>query len=317
MKRLSRWGFPTVLAAAAMLHPQFANAKPVTLEPSTNWEVNHDKDTCVLARVFGDDDARTGIYFTRFEPGDEFQLTLVSKYARTRVYNRMPTSSASLGFSGDTSQIEVKLQFGPAEEAFRMNTTPATGEGGVKAMISTSSVTVAGVAASGEGEEKWLNADLNNPYRISPDREAAITELVFHSGLTDELTLRTGSLGKPFAVLRDCNDWLLGQWGIDVEKHRHLTRRAAPTGAPSDWFRSADYPKNMLNELRTGLVYFRLLVDPDGTISDCTIQRSPMPVEFAVRTCEVVKQRGSFVPALDADGEPIRSYWLGAVRWVL
>ncbi len=317
MRILSKGSLPAALAAAALLIPQWAAAKPVTLAPSTNWEVNHDKDTCVLARIFGEGDDRTGIYFTRFEPGDDFQLTLVSKYARTRSYSRAPIGSASVGSGGDSSQIEVKLQFGPAEEAFRMNTTPATGEGGVKAMISSSSVTVAGVAPSGEGEEKWLNADLSNPYRISPEREAAVTEVVFHSGLTDELTLRTGSLGKPFAILRDCNEWLLGKWGMDVEKHRHLTRRASPIGAPSEWFRSADYPTNMLNQLRTGLVYFRLLIDPDGTINDCTVQRSPMPMEFAVRTCELVKRRGRFEPALDAGGQPIKSYWLSAVRWVL
>jgi len=290
---------------ALALQPLSASAETVRLAPSTNWEVNHDKDSCVLARIFGEGEDRTGLYFSRFEPGDEFRLTLVSDYVRA-------------GHYGDEhGAMDVKIQFGPAEGAFRVRATAATTEADQKALIFSGHMTIAGAGESAEDEGKWLNADLADPYELPPERESAITELVFHSGLREELILETGSLGKPFAVLRDCNDWLLGQWGIDVEAHRHLTRRARPVSDPQKWLRSADYPKSMLSELRTGLVQFRLAIEPDGSISDCTIQQSTNPEDFSRTTCDLIKRRARFEPALDAAGQPIRSYWRGAVRWLL
>ncbi len=318
MRAFSKKSLLAVVAATLLAsHPQLASAKSVRLAPSGNWEVNHDKDSCVLGRTFGEGEDRTGLYFTRYEPGDAFSLTLVSKYVRTRSYNRQQNNISSVGYTGVPRGIESEVQFGPSEKAFRIDGTPATGAGGVKAIIFPGSMTIGGNMPSPEGEEKWLSADLSNPYRIPAEREAAITELVFHSGLADELALETASLGKPFAVLRDCNDWLLKQWGIDVEKHRHLSRRVTPVGEPTDWFLAADYPKSMLSELRTGLVHFRLMIEPDGKVSDCTIQQSTFPEDFARTTCEAVMKRARFDPALDADGQPIRSYWLNAVRWVI
>jgi len=55
------------------------------------------------------------------------------------------------------------------------------------------------------------------------------------------------------------------------------------------------------------LVRIRLDVDAAGAISDCYVARTDQP-EFAAPVCKAILKRGRFDPALDAHGQPVRSY---------
>lgn len=186
----------------------------------------------------------------------------------------------------------------------------------MKAVMFNTSFDAVGAKEVGPDHE-WKGAALGNPYKIPPEREEAITEVTFSGGLSKSLVLNTGSLGKPFEVLRDCSNKLLEKWGLDLKRHQHLTRGATPISSPNDWLHSRDYPKKMLSELRDGFINFRLIIEPSGEVSGCKVQQSANPIEFANATCDLVKDRARFEPALDADGKPIRSYWRSAVRWII
>jgi len=70
---------------------------------------------------------------------------------------------------------------------------------------------------------------------------------------------------------------------------------------------SADYPIGPLRMGQGGFVRIRLDVDAAGAISDCYVARTDQP-EFAAPVCKAILKRGRFDPALDAHGQPVRSY---------
>ena len=106
-------------------------------------------------------------------------------------------------------------------------------------------------------------------------------------------------------------------WGIDVEKQHHLSRQAIPKSSPGSWMHSEDYPKEMLTYQMDGLVYFRLIIEPTGDVSSCAVQESVMPKQYNDLTCKLIIRRAKFEPALDAEGQPIKSYWSSSVRWMI
>jgi periplasmic protein TonB len=90
---------------------------------------------------------------------------------------------------------------------------------------------------------------------------------------------------------------------------------AVPSGDPSDWISAKDYPAAALAERASGIVVFRLRIDPDGMASDCTVIKSSGSKILDSTTCKLVSRRARFLPARDANNEPAGAMWGSAVRW--
>ena len=90
---------------------------------------------------------------------------------------------------------------------------------------------------------------------------------------------------------------------------------AAPAGDPADWITAKDYPKTALAERAAGVVAFRLRIDPDGMVSDCTVTRSSGSKILDTTTCKLLSRRARFIPARDGNNEPAGAAWSSAVRW--
>ncbi len=279
-------------------HANQAFAKTVVLAPSSPWAINYADDSCELARAFGEGKDRTTIHFMRYEPGDKFRLTLVGRHARARELMK-----------------DVKVQFGPTGVPFSASASRGTANVGQPALIFTQFITIAASDAEPPDDIRWSGFDATDPYKIAPEQERAVTEIAFLTSLTNEVHLETGGLAEPFAALRACNDELLSHWGIDVEKHRSLSRPAIPIGSPGSWMSAGDYPVEMLRAGFDGLVHFRLIVEASGEVSECVIQDALEPKEFSKVTCDRIKRRAKFEAARDASGQPIKSYWISTVRW--
>lgn len=154
------------------------------------------------------------------------------------------------------------------------------------------------------------------PYApISAEREAAVRYLLIGKPLRIPVLLETGSLKKPFATLAECADAMVGSWGVDAEKHKSLSRTVQPSNYPGDWLDTADYPSKMLEARQPALVNFRLIVGKDGVATACHIQSTTRPKEFDDTVCKAVMRRARFEPALDAEGQPILSYYRNVVRF--
>ena len=92
---------------------------------------------------------------------------------------------------------------------------------------------------------------------------------------------------------------------------------AVPTGNPGNWVTTSDYPARALREEREGTVAFRVLVKPDGLVSQCAITGSSGSPDLDALTCALISKRARFKPALDENGKPTTGTFASRVRWII
>lgn len=270
-----------------------AEPEPVVLQPSNNWELNYASERCRLTRTFGTGAEAIEVQFERFEPGVQFRLTLIGDPLR----RGLKAEAATLQFGA--SEASQELKFRPAMVG---STTPA--------WIFPGSTRIAALP-EGVGPDSEEAADFSR--LITPQRETDARQLDIGRPFRKLQRLNTGSLGPAFAALRKCTDEVLSSWGFDVEQHRNMTRPPKPIGNFYNWIGPRDYPRKLLAANANGVVEFRLDVDETGKVSSCHIQQTTRPLGFDQAVCELLKKRAGFEPALDANGQPMRSYWRNTV----
>lgn len=286
----------------ALLTSPVAAKDPVRLAPSSQWIVSYDEDSCRLVRAFGEGDDKVFLTLSRFGPGDGFHMTLASQLVR-----RIGTERAYYFRFGDHE---------PAVDAPFF--TGDVGDEQVPALIWQGSVRV----DRGEIDRRRPTASRNEAppvaTEIAAERYAAISYIGFgRIANSPDLILNTGSMQQPFAALSTCTDELLSHWGIDVARHKSLTRPVQPANKTSDWVRSGDYPTKMLQEGQPALVDARLSVDAQGSPTACHIQRTTRPKEFDNAVCNGLMRKAKFLPALDGDGQPMPSYYRLSVTFTI
>jgi hypothetical protein len=286
----------SVLAAAvgaALALPSIAVAAPRVLTPSGPWHLDYAADSCTLARTFGAGDDEVSIRFEQFQPGPTFALTFIGKAFRSSQLYR-----------------PVKLAFGPGQPLRAvdgaMSGSATTADKRTLDMLFVSSATLAGV----------LKDDQIEPPLPAPIDERAISEVALVQLNGADFVLKLGPMDKPMEQVRVCIDELVSHWGIDATKQRTLTRQAKPVGSPGQWFRSSDYPTSSLGRGESALIHFRLTIAADGRVADCAIQRATKGDEFAKKSCEQIRKRARFEPALDAEGKPVASFYVNTVKWL-
>jgi len=94
------------------------------------------------------------------------------------------------------------------------------------------------------------------------------------------------------------------------------TSGAKPKGNPGSWATTNDYPARALREEREGTTGFRVSVGPDGRVTDCSITSSSGHPDLDQATCDNVRRRARFSPALEG-GQPTTGTYANRVRWVI
>lgn len=294
--------FKTNLIVAPLLllpSPAIAVPEPMELKPSSRWLVHQEQEFCRLARSFGEGEHRVTIIFERQGTEDLFRLILKGKRMRQKISEE---AIVTFGEGGD-----------PQRSLFFYGTM-----GDDPMWFLTRGLRL--VAPPPE----WLAQVEKNPGQddpelapVTPEQEMAVRQIKIGRPLIKPIVLATGSLGSAFAAFRRCTDEVMSRWGIDLEKHRDLQRRTKPAGSPARWLTDNDYPTSMRVKGLQGFVDFRLIVGVDGSVEDCRIQQSTHPDGFHKAVCDNVKKRARFSPALDRDGQPIRSFYRNRVRFQL
>ncbi|MGN6495720.1 MAG: energy transducer TonB [Tsuneonella sp.] len=287
------------LFAGLAFSPVQVRAEPLRLEPSSNWNVNYDEDSCRLARLFGSGDNEVLFYVDRYEPSDNLLLVVAGK----------PLTGGP--------QTRALLRFGPTGEQQRRPV-----QVGAVGKYSPAGVTPP-IRLAGPVQEQG-SGSASSPVRPKTRDQIAAEELAFAKGVTwlsvsefssRDLVLELGDMAAPIAALQTCTRELVTHWGIDAEGNGSLTRPAGPKGNPAEWFSSNDYPTEMLREGMEGLVQFRVMVDQNGKPTGCHIQKSTRPQGFDDAVCKALMEKGEFEPALDRAGQPVASYYHSAVRF--
>lgn len=288
-----------VLLAALALPGVAAAKEPLRLKPSSKWNVHYAEDSCRMGRSFGTGDQKVVLVADRYQPGGDLRLSFVGKPAHTRL-----------------NEGEVQIRFGPTEAEQEVRFFPGLLADKTPTLIIQQGVRIAPypseVLKAYEAAVEAKKYDFEWP-KITPEREAAVTYIEVKRSVRQPFVLETGSLGAPLAALEKCTDELLDHWGIDVAKHASLSRPVRTKSNPGDWVKSRDYPAEMLWLGKRAIVHFRLNVDAEGQPTACHIQQSTRPKAFDDAVCKAIMRNAEFDPALDAEGNPIASYWLNSV----
>lgn len=280
-----------MLASALPGTATVAATAPAILElvPSSPWNMRYQDGSCELMRRFGSGEDQITVQFSRTQPANSFGLRLFGQPFR----------------NADAYQ-DVRVAFGDAPAAAPLKDR-LSGLVGKVSFVELGSFTFSG---------PWQTIS-SGLIHWSPDQEATINALTIgpHRGKTYRLKL--GSMRAPMQALRTCTDDLVRSWGYDPVAIAGLLRPVAPLGSPAAWVHSNDYPAAMLRQGNLGLVSFRLDADEVGKVVGCTILRRAGDDTFAKKTCEALSRRAQFVPALDSEGKPVRSFWASSARWII
>lgn len=268
-----------------------AAADPKGMPRSGPWVANYDRDACHLAAKFGAGDDEITLRFARYEPSDQFALTVYGK--------RLPVEGV---------WSEAEIDFGLAAKpikAFSLN----GGAGDKKATI-----------FSGQRIDGWKPKLWNDPApSITTEQEAKVTgvDIAFKvKRPTYRLRLEFGSLVRPLAQLRDCTTNLVKRWGYDPAVQATLSRKATPTAPPQSWVTNKDFPEGASRAGHIGTVQFRFDIGADARILGCYVLDRTDPDSFGDLSCRLLSSRARFHPALDAAGKPVRSYFVHKIAWM-
>lgn len=284
-----------LLSLVALGAPAVAHAaEPVVLEPSGPWRLDYAEQKCRLARMFGEGENRHALFFEQSGPSAEFGFT-----------------AAGPGFKRFRASRDVKLQFGDRQEP--RETEPFLGElSGIGTAVIYSALT--------------LEHDPDNPRDDSVVEEKLLTslpepemstasqaDLVRLSQGKRSVEIRTGNLEAPMKALVTCTHDLVDHWGLDVEKHKTLTRMPYWLNVDSVARRiQKKYPSSALRIGEQGIMRLRVIVEKDGSVSECMIENATEVEALESPACQDMR-KAQFDPALDANGEPMRSFYTTSI----
>ncbi|WP_197273774.1 energy transducer TonB [Porphyrobacter sp. AAP60] len=285
----------TILALAALAitaTPAFG-AEPVVVQPSSAWNLDYADDKCMLTRLFGDGDSTHFLAFQQYWPAREAGVTV-----------------AGPSFSRFRSLARTEVRFFDGHQPFR--TTPFTGSvGGFGTGVIFSNLR----PGSGEPEANKLG-ETGQPglpqLDVNFGQQMQFVELQ-QGGRT--VRLQTGAMDEAFKALNQCTLDLLGEWGLDPE--RHLTAQSK-----ARWLNEealvrkilSSYPRDALAQGEQAIMRMRVIVTAEGAVESCTLIKATNTIRLESSVCDVM-QRARFEPARDANGQPFRSLFATSVTY--
>lgn len=276
--------------------------QPIVFTPSSRWVADFADGRCLLNRQFKSGDRPLRLSFMGYSPTGPLTLHL----------------STTDGF-GSTG---IEYRFGDRNEFNEPVFSAATETNEFEGMIFRISL----LPDLGEPED---NSDQDESPDIAADHHALLdfAEQEAAAASYDSITIRnrkgtyvlkTGNLGDPIKVFDHCLTNLVESWGLDVEAHRTMTRAVTVSNEKklAEALRP-NYPTQALRKGMPALVAIRLFVDETGEPTSCEIQNDMSEDIFAKEACEIFRMKGEYEPALDATGEPMKSFYATTLRYFI
>lgn len=266
----------------------------ITLTPATQWYLEYAENKCRLTRAFGEGEDRHLIFFEQSGPDDDFGLT-----------------AAGPAFDKFRAGRETVLQFGLGQEAAGQQLFIGTVDTIGAALIYASASLDESVDAQ-EGDDQSL-VELAH---VDTDRAASIDSVSF-SQKKRKVVVRTGNLEAPMKALNACAQDLVAYWGLDLDKHRKASRLPRWVNRDAVAKRIGDtYPSKALSKGEQGIIRLRVIVDETGAVADCNLQNATAVEALESPACKEMR-RAKFEPALDGEGEPMRSFFVTRIVYMI
>ncbi|MEO1324707.1 MAG: energy transducer TonB [Pseudomonadota bacterium] len=281
-----------------------AGKKSVALQPAAKWTLLKSEESCQLTRRFGEEDNLHVLSIVQSAPGNTFSLTAAGpafKYYRTG-------KPISLGMQSDAPMVEFEL--------------PPTGEyAGVGRAIILSSVIIADpntpdadrlgisspVDSDAPQERVQLSAQLNMD-------EAAKIERVVFGRRGKAISFETGTLTSAFGALNACTSEKLMNWGLDPQKHQTFTPAKLVNERAVGEFLESRYSHSARVRGEQAIFRVRVNVEKDGRVSECAVNAMTTTDKIVSPACDAM-EIATFEPALDAEGNPMRSFYSTTISY--
>lgn len=269
-----------------------------------SWTLDAGDDYCRLAGTFADGSDEIALALERNRAENFARLILVGDALVTY------RGTQALGYSylpegGDRSAMFLRSETGDGTPYFNLGTV-IFGANPFAAPAAGPAAAAPVPAAPPEG------GFVLPPY----DREAelaygaGIEGIAITEGLREPIRIATGNMRAPLEALQACADDLLRVWGLDFNAHRAMTRRAAPVGNAYEWLATNTIGFGDFALLAGGANPIRVMVDAAGEPTSCHAHWPTLDARKNERICEQIMENGEFTPALDAEGQPMASYWM-------
>jgi len=291
-------GAAALLSSTTGAHAQDREVRSFAM--SGPWSLDAGDDYCRLAANFTNGEDEVAFALERNRAENFARLVLVGDAIRT--YRR----AESLGYTFLPSGQERPARFTRSE----------TADGKAWFNLGLVAFAPAGPPSDPGTRERrdyqgGPTALRQPPYDRAAELEfaAGVNGVLLDEGLQTPIRIETGTLRAPMEALQACTDDLLLVWGLDYAKHRTMTRRATPAGPAFEWLATgtlgfADFP--LFSGARNP---FRVMVSAEGQPTSCTVHWPSLPESKNAGVCEQLMANARFEPALDADGQPMASYW--------
>ncbi|MEO5927444.1 MAG: energy transducer TonB [Patescibacteria group bacterium] len=127
----------------------------------------------------------------------------------------------------------------------------------------------------------------------------------------------TPGLLKVVAALDECLTDLQDYWNVRADRQLAVQHEVSPTQPLTPLFSASDYPMVAMVHSQSGTVKVGVLVDDTGRVADCSVESTSDVASLDTMTCYVIRTRAKFIPAIDANGKPVRSYFSQSITWRL
>jgi TonB family protein len=116
----------------------------------------------------------------------------------------------------------------------------------------------------------------------------------------------------------DSSEAALASSGFRADESRESWPRGPIAAASMSMIDLAShYPPAARAERMEGEVQMLLGIDAAGVLTSCDVVEGSMSADLDIAACDLMRKEGSFRPALDSDGKPVRGTLPANFRWVL
>lgn len=285
--------------AAVLSHSALAQSADVPLvEAQGAWQLDAGEERCRLARVYGEAPDGHLLFLEQDRPSGFVHIAIASPTLK-KVKRRK----------------SIVLQFGnlPASEIEQYQ------DGNIGPFPDA---VIIGRKTLNEGEpedevDPSVSERNSGLARIDTERYANVSQLAISQNGRHLLVLELPNFQSALDALNACSENFVSYWGLDLERHRTMQRGVRWTNSRQVADRLvSQYPTEALRRGEQGSVRFLAIVEKNGELLECR-QSDITKLESLESPICTTMRHAEFEPAIDANGEPMKSYFVGEVRYVI
>jgi hypothetical protein len=288
---MSRGIYAVFVAAALTAAPALARER--LLAPTEDWQLSRSEESCLLRRNFKDPaNLPLRLDIEAFAPGQTYKFLMVGSALPLREGLRRGAGIIRYRFKPDPDWRETGSVTGyvDGEDAisFQTNLSTRADEGRYLRL--------------GDGGQSTGVA----LYQPDLARAAQVVQFALAYPARDDTVLQLGPMDEAMADLHACTRELVASWGYDPAALEALS-------SPPILQNGEVIGSKIASEMRKGslsqtvAINFRLDIDAEGKVGECSIQAPRRDSAMAELVCRLLREEAVVTPALDSSGTPVEA----------